>query len=587
VKNKRNLDNKQRDKVMTPSFNKDMSKIMASIVPTDASAYGESSIQVGSDKKVQPKKSSFSSAGSTILDLLTGEYAKNQPWSKNDEKDKKDSKKISDPIVKKLDEIKNILKQVLQKTKDSKQEAKKEAEKLFKQKSQTYETRTVARPTQPSGSITPTTSIVTKSVATEQKIPTVTNQDKPEESKDEPTDGRSGLFDFLTDKTKGVGKTAGKVLRKTGDLFKKINPGVLKGGAAALGGLALGAGATKLKESGYEKLGGATDIASDALTWGGTGAALGSVIPGVGTAIGAGVGAAAGGAYGLYKNWNNIFGGKSKNVESAKNQDASMSSYAESQAKSDIAERNIKKFERENPFDIKPSGNIDDGSYQGPRLSDPKKQKEYDDLISKASQTASSKDEKRRLAEAKLLGIKGSDQRISNMDDTSYELRKLRASSKFLKERGIDISGMDPKQLVGKTNQITEGELESKVYQYNKKKLEGGLEGVPKEKSSFFNLVPPSEATQKYHAARSTPDAKMVSSPEIQGARSASMLGKDINKMSVENRALEREAQTPQVAQPIVSNNVVSNNTQSIVPIKAQTRVESSFSDYMRRTAAY
>ena len=71
---------------MTPSFNKDLSKIMASIVPTDASAYGESTIQVGSDKKVQPKKSSFSSVGSTILDLLTGEYAKNQPWSKNDEK---------------------------------------------------------------------------------------------------------------------------------------------------------------------------------------------------------------------------------------------------------------------------------------------------------------------------------------------------------------------------------------------------------------------------------------------------------------------------------------------------------------------
>ena len=34
---------------MTPSFNKDLSKIMTSIVPTDASAYGESTIQVGSD----------------------------------------------------------------------------------------------------------------------------------------------------------------------------------------------------------------------------------------------------------------------------------------------------------------------------------------------------------------------------------------------------------------------------------------------------------------------------------------------------------------------------------------------------------
>jgi hypothetical protein len=44
----------------------------------------------------------------------------------------------------------------------------------------------------------------------------------------------------------------------------------------------------------------AMGVASTALSWGGTGAMIGSVIPGVGTAIGAGVGALAGGLYGAY-----------------------------------------------------------------------------------------------------------------------------------------------------------------------------------------------------------------------------------------------------------------------------------------------
>ena len=64
-------------------------------------------------------------------------------------------------------------------------------------------------------------------------------------------------------------------------------------------------------------------------------------------------------------------------------------------------------------------------------------------------------------------------------------------------------------------------------------------------------------------------------------------LGTELDNISTQNNELMRSLQQNQSITPIVSNNVVSNNTQSIVPIKAQPRVESSFSDYMRRNAAY
>lgn len=105
--------------------------------------------------------------------------------------------------------------------------------------------------------------------------------------------------------------SAGRGILSTGkNLLGKIPGGALKGGIAGVAGLGLSYGGDKLKEAGYEKTGAAADIAGQAATWGGTGAMLGSVIPGIGTAVGAGVGAVAGGAYGLYKNWGSLFGGK-------------------------------------------------------------------------------------------------------------------------------------------------------------------------------------------------------------------------------------------------------------------------------------
>ncbi len=97
---------------------------------------------------------------------------------------------------------------------------------------------------------------------------------------------------------------AGNLAKGAGNLLWKA-----KGGLGALaGGLALDYASDKLTESGHEKLGAGAGIASDALAGAGTGAMLGSVVPGVGTAIGGAVGGAIGGAYGLYKNWDTLFG---------------------------------------------------------------------------------------------------------------------------------------------------------------------------------------------------------------------------------------------------------------------------------------
>ena len=59
-----------------------------------------------------------------------------------------------------------------------------------------------------------------------------------------------------------------------------------------------------------EKTGAGLDIASKAATFAGTGAMLGSVVPGLGTVVGGGLGALAGGAYGLYQNFGSLFGNK-------------------------------------------------------------------------------------------------------------------------------------------------------------------------------------------------------------------------------------------------------------------------------------
>jgi len=119
---------------------------------------------------------------------------------------------------------------------------------------------------------------------------------------------------------KGKGKGKGKVGTGSGagdDSGKGKGGrlgGLAKGGVAAVAGLGVGMAADYATEQGHEKTGAGLDIGSSALTYGGTGAMIGSVIPGIGTAVGAGVGAVLGTGVGLYKNWGKFFGGDKKSA---------------------------------------------------------------------------------------------------------------------------------------------------------------------------------------------------------------------------------------------------------------------------------
>jgi hypothetical protein len=64
-------------------------------------------------------------------------------------------------------------------------------------------------------------------------------------------------------------------------------------------------------------------------------------------------------------------------------------------------------------------------------------------------------------------------------------------------------------------------------------------------------------------------------------------LGTELDNISTQNTEIIRSLQQNTITSPIVSNSVISNNTQSIVPIKAHVRVESSFSKYMEKNSAY
>ena len=102
----------------------------------------------------------------------------------------------------------------------------------------------------------------------------------------------------------GFGGKGGK-----GGLGAKLGKGakgVMKGGAMALGGVALDYAGDALKDSGHDKMGAAADIGASTLGWAGTGAMIGSIIPVIGTGVGAAVGGVLGFGKGLYDNWDSF-----------------------------------------------------------------------------------------------------------------------------------------------------------------------------------------------------------------------------------------------------------------------------------------
>jgi len=77
--------------------------------------------------------------------------------------------------------------------------------------------------------------------------------------------------------------------------------GVLGGGVLALGGMGLSYLGNKAEEAGNESLGYGLGIAGTAASYGGTGAMLGSIIPGIGTVVGGAIGTAIGGLVGWFR----------------------------------------------------------------------------------------------------------------------------------------------------------------------------------------------------------------------------------------------------------------------------------------------
>ena len=124
--------------------------------------------------------------------------------------------------------------------------------------------------------------------------------------------GPGGLANALPGAGGGPGGAGGAAGRAAGGLgrFAGLAKGLAGGVGGILGGLALNAASDYAKEKGMEKTGAGLDIASKAASFAGTGAMLGSVVPGLGTVVGGGLGALAGGAYGLYQNFGTLFGNK-------------------------------------------------------------------------------------------------------------------------------------------------------------------------------------------------------------------------------------------------------------------------------------
>lgn len=109
----------------------------------------------------------------------------------------------------------------------------------------------------------------------------------------------------LGSKALGLGS---KALKFGGKLVKGFGIGAIGGILGDMIGESGDENIAKAKESG-DKISGvdlAKSVAGKAASWGATGAAIGSFIPGLGTLVGGGLGALAGGAAGLFSNADNI-----------------------------------------------------------------------------------------------------------------------------------------------------------------------------------------------------------------------------------------------------------------------------------------
>jgi hypothetical protein len=123
--------------------------------------------------------------------------------------------------------------------------------------------------------------------------------------------------------------------------------------------------------------------------------------------------------------------------------------------------------------------------------------------------------------------------------------------------------------LLGPVGTVAGGYVGSKI---------GGWVGEKIGRSGGVKIVPPSEATNNYHSART---ADVIPKKLTEGT------GDGISRLSTENSQMIRETAQPAPSTPIVSNSVISNNTQSILPVKATPRMESTFTRLQERNSVY
>jgi hypothetical protein len=349
--------------------------------------------------------------------------------------------------------------------------------------------------------------------------------------------GGGSLLDNATDLLGGgKGKAPGKPglgSRILGGL-KSAGPGLLKGGLGAIGGMALGYGADKLVEAGHEKTGGALGVGAEALSGAGMGAMIGSVIPGVGTAIGGAVGGVAGGAYGLYKNWGNLFGGDKKQE---------ITSTGTGSKSEEIDERKL-------------FGGLSKDQYQ---MAVGKSNGEY---------KVEMRDEKGDLItdEAKRIEYmrKGTNQLTQDQKETFKNNPTPRKEDIEGRMKGTkDIASRQVP-----TGEVTEAERTAMAKR---------------------NMDPNSpEDLRNYRAFQSTsakPDREALLTPAP-----ARRTGADMATATTENTELNRETSRAKPSAPVIMNNSSSNNNTSYVPMKSTPRPEytgSALDRYQSRISTY
>lgn len=394
--------------------------------------------------------------------------------------------------------------------------------------------------------------------------------------------GGGSLLDNATDllgkSSKGAGQAAGKAglgSRIVGGL-KSAGPGLLKGGLGAIGGMALGYGADKLVEAGHEKTGGALGVGAEALSGAGMGAMIGSVIPGVGTAIGGAVGGVAGGAYGLYKNWGNLFGGDKK-AEIGEKKYASTEEIDQA-----FKDKKISAFERQNALK--------------------QFRKDNPEAYDKEAEKRINADEK--IDERKLFGGLSKDQyqMAVGKSNGEYKVEMRDEKGNLITDEAKRIEYMRKG-----TNQLTQDQKET--FKNNptprKEDIEGRMKGtkdiasrqVPTgevteaEKTAMAkrNMDPNSpEDLRNYRAFQSTsakPDKEALLTPAP-----ARRTGADMATVTTENTELNRETSKAKPSAPVIMNNSSSNNNTSYVPMKSTPRPEytgSALDRYQSRISTY